>query len=50
MRLKEDVRKIAINVKTLGGYVLVTGGEVSVNAKLDNLRAIVRTVEKYGRY
>jgi len=33
-----------------GGYVLVTGDEVPANAKLDNLKAIVRTAEKYGRY
>jgi len=33
-----------------GGYVLVTGDEVPANAKLENLKAIVETVEKYGRY
>lgn len=33
-----------------GGYVLVTGDEVPANAKLENLRAMVKTVEKYGRY
>jgi len=33
-----------------GGYVLVTGDEVPANAKIENLRAMVRTVEKYGRY
>ncbi|RLE59148.1 MAG: hypothetical protein DRN53_07450, partial [Thermoprotei archaeon] len=33
-----------------GGYVLVTGDEVPANAKLDNLKAMVRTAEKYGRY
>lgn len=33
-----------------GGYVLVTGDEVPANAKLENLIAIVKTVEKYGKY
>ncbi|MEM1990896.1 MAG: uroporphyrinogen decarboxylase family protein [Candidatus Bathyarchaeia archaeon] len=33
-----------------GGYVLVTGDEVPANAKIENLRMMVKTVEKYGRY
>ncbi len=33
-----------------GGYVLVTGDEVPANARLENLRTIVKTVEKHGRY
>lgn len=33
-----------------GGYVLVTGDEVPADAKLDNLKAMVETVEKHGRY
>ncbi|MEM2026178.1 MAG: uroporphyrinogen decarboxylase family protein [Candidatus Bathyarchaeia archaeon] len=33
-----------------GGYVLVTGDEVPANAKIENLRIMVKTVEKYGRY
>jgi len=33
-----------------GGYVLVTGDEVPANAKIGNLRTMVRTVEKHGRY
>jgi len=33
-----------------GGYVLVTGDEVPANAKLENLRTMVKTVEKYGKY
>jgi uroporphyrinogen-III decarboxylase len=33
-----------------GGYVLVTGDEVPANAKIENLKVMVKTVEKYGRY
>jgi hypothetical protein len=33
-----------------GGYVMVTGDEVPVDAKIENLRAIVEMAEKYGRY
>lgn len=33
-----------------GGYVMVTGDEVPVDAKIENLRAMVDIVEKYGRY
>lgn len=33
-----------------GGYVLTTGDEVPANAKIENLRTMVETVEKYGRY
>ncbi len=33
-----------------GGYVLATGDEVPADAKLDNLKAMVETVEKHGRY
>ena len=33
-----------------GGYVLVTGDEVPADAKLENLRVMVETVEEYGRY
>ena len=33
-----------------GGYVMVTGDEVPANAKIENLKAMVKTVEKYGRY
>jgi uroporphyrinogen-III decarboxylase len=33
-----------------GGFVLVTGDEVPADAQLDNLKAMVETVEKYGRY
>lgn len=33
-----------------GGYVLTTGDEVPANAKIENLKAMVKTVEKYGRY
>jgi len=33
-----------------GGYVLVTGDEVPGNAKVENLKMMVQTAEKYGRY
>lgn len=33
-----------------GGYILVTGDEVPGNAKVENLKIMVQTVEKYGRY
>jgi len=33
-----------------GGYVMVTGDEVPVDAKIENLHAMVQTVEKYGKY
>jgi len=33
-----------------GGYVLATADEVPADAKMDNLKAMVETVEKHGRY
>lgn len=33
-----------------GGYVMVTGDEVPADTKLDNLKAMVETVEQHGRY
>jgi len=33
-----------------GGYVLVTGDEVPADAKIENLKMMVRTVGKYGKY
>jgi len=33
-----------------GGYVLTTGDEVPANAKIENLKVMVKTVKKYGRY
>ena len=33
-----------------GGYVLVTADEVPANTKLDNLKAMVETVQEFGRY
>jgi len=33
-----------------GGYVLVTGDEVPADARLENLEAMVETVEQHGRY
>jgi uroporphyrinogen decarboxylase len=33
-----------------GGFVLVTGDEVPADTKMDNLKAMVETVEEHGRY
>ena len=33
-----------------GGYVMVTADEVPANAKIENLKIMVKTSEKYGRY
>jgi len=33
-----------------GGYVMVTGDEVPADAKIENLRVMVETVEEFGRY
>ena len=35
---------------TGGGYVMVTGDEVPVDAKIENLQTMVKTAERYGRY
>jgi hypothetical protein len=48
---KTNTFKTSLGVlKKDGGYVLVTGDEVPANAKLENLIAIVRAVEEYGKY
>jgi uroporphyrinogen-III decarboxylase len=50
----EDARREALRCLREGmeggGYVLVTGDEVPADAKLDNLKAMVETVDKHGRY
>lgn len=50
----EDVKKETIRCLEEGmeggGYVLVTGDEVPANAKIENLKAMVKTVEVYGKY
>jgi len=33
-----------------GSYVMVTGDEVPADARLENLKAMVETVQEYGRY
>ena len=33
-----------------GGYVLVTADEVPADAQLDNLKVMVETADKHGRY
>lgn len=46
---KETIRCLEEGMEG-GGYVLVTGDEVPANAKLENLIAMVKTAEKYGKY
>ncbi len=50
----EDARREALRCLREGmeggGYVLVTGDEVPADAKMDNLKAMVETVEEFGRY
>lgn len=50
----DDVRREAVRCLREGmedgGYVLVTGDEVPADAKMENLRAMVETVEAHGKY
>ncbi len=50
----EDARKETLRCLNEGmeggGYVMVTGDEVPADAKIENLRAMVETVEEFGRY
>ena len=50
----EDARKEALRCleegMAGGGYVMATADEVPADAKLDNLKVMVETVEKHGRY
>jgi hypothetical protein len=50
----EDARREALRCLREGmqggGYVMVTADEVPADAKLDNLKAMVETVERHGRY
>lgn len=46
---KETIRCLEEGMQE-GGYVLVTSDEVPSDAKLENLKIIVQTAEKYGKY
>ena len=50
----EDARKETLRCLNEGmeggGYIMVTGDEVPADAKIENLRAMVETVEEFGRY
>jgi uroporphyrinogen decarboxylase len=47
---REETRRCLREAMPGGGYVLVTGDEVPADAKLENLKAMVETVEEEGRY
>ena len=46
----ETRRCLREGMSSPGDYILVTGDEVPADTKLDNLKAMVETVEKHGRY
>jgi len=47
---RAEARRCLEDAMEGGGYIMVTGDEVPADAKLDNLKAMVETVEQYGRY
>lgn len=47
---REETRRCLREGMEGGGYVLVTADEVPADAKWENLRAMVETVEREGRY
>lgn len=47
---RDEARRCLREAMDGGGYVMVTADEVPADAKLDNLKAMVETVERYGRY
>ena len=48
--IKKETRRCLSEGMEGGGYVLVTGDEVPVDAKMNNLEIMVKTAKKYGRY
>jgi len=50
----DDARREAMRcleeAKEGGGYIMVTGDEVPADARWENLKAMVETVEEHGRY
>lgn len=47
---RKEARRCLDEAMEGGGYVMATADEVPADAKLDNLKAMVETVETYGRY
>ncbi|NCO34331.1 MAG: hypothetical protein GW893_10810 [Armatimonadetes bacterium] len=47
---RREARRCLNEAMEGGGYVMVTADEVPADAKMDNLKAMVETVEEYGRY
>lgn len=47
---KREARRCLDDAMEGGGYVMVTADEVPADAQWDNLRAMVETVQEYGRY
>jgi uroporphyrinogen decarboxylase len=47
---RKEARRCLDEAMEGGGYVMVTADEVPADAKMDNLKAMVETVEQHGRY
>jgi len=47
---KQEARRCLDEAMEGGGYVMVTADEVPADAQWDNLKAMVETVQEYGRY
>ena len=47
---RREARRCLGEAMAGGGYVMVTADEVPADAKLDNLKAMVETVQQFGRY
>jgi uroporphyrinogen-III decarboxylase len=47
---KKEARRCLDEAMEGGGYVMVTADEVPADAQWDNLKAMVETVQEYGRY
>jgi len=47
---RKEARRCLDEAMDAGAYVMVTADEVPADAKWDNLRAMVETVEEHGRY
>lgn len=47
---RKEARRCLDEAMEGGGYVMVTADEVPADAQWDNLKAMVETVEEYGRY
>jgi hypothetical protein len=48
--IKKETCRCLLEGMEGGGYILVTGDEVPVDAKMENLEIMVKTAKKYGRY